>query len=123
MTALLNSSELTWMRAVVDGVLPDTCNILSESLAPDGEGGVTSTWGTVYTDRPCRLDSAVRTADEVSIVGGGRKAVHQYMLSLADDTTINAGNRVEISTSTYTVVSVNDNQSWMAVGRAVLELI
>lgn len=123
MTTMLNTAELTWMRAIVEDMLPDTCNILSESLASDGEGGVTSTWGTATQNVKCRIDSVVRASDQLIIAGGGQKAAHQYMLSLPHDTVISAGNRVELSGSTYTVVNVNDNQSWMAVGRAVLELI
>ncbi len=120
---LLTDSDLDYMRAIVKETLPDKCNILAETLAADGQGGATSSWGTVSTSIACRLDSITQRAEMMQVAGGGQKAAHQFMLSLPYDTAISAGNRVEMGSTTYTVVSVNANQSWMAVGRATLEVI
>ena len=63
------------MRAVVADMLPDTCNILSESITPDGQGGVTSSWGTVSSTVACRLDDTSRATSQMIVpAGGGLKA-------------------------------------------------
>jgi hypothetical protein len=120
---LLSDADLAMMRDVIAQTLPDTCNVLSESLTPDGQGGVTSTWGTVAANVPCRLDSIVLRSNMLMPVAGAQRQAHQFELTTPYDTTISTGNRVEVGSSTYTVVSVNVNVSWKASGRAVLELI
>lgn len=123
MATLISAADLSYMRATINETLPDTCNILSESIPHDGQGGVTSTWGTASGTVICRLDDLVRASNTAEPVAGALRAAHQYQLSLPYGSTISAGNRVEIGGASYTVVSVNANQSWMAVTRAVIELI
>jgi hypothetical protein len=120
---LIVDSDLAYMRAMVLEMLPDKCNILSETITPDGQGGVSSTWGTASTNIACRLDDKALGTNQLVAIAIGLKAAHQYQLSLPYDATISAGNRVEISGATYTVINVNANQSWLAVTRAALELI
>jgi len=121
--SLLVDADLALMRAIIAETLPDICNILSESITPDGQGGVTSTWGTVTTNAPCRFDDITARVTELVVAGGGQKAAHRYQLTLLYDETINAGNRVELGGATYTVVGVNASQSWKVDARAVLEVI
>jgi SPP1 family predicted phage head-tail adaptor len=45
----LTAGELTQMRAVTDDYLPGTAYILTRTLASDGQGGSTETWGTAGT--------------------------------------------------------------------------
>lgn len=124
MTTLLTDSDLSYMQGVIADMFPSTCNILSEALSADGQGGQTSTWGTVSTAIPCRLDEeAGRNANQLVPVGTALREAHRYMLSLAYDVTISAHDRVEIGSDTYHVISVNDHISWQAVTRAVLEAI
>jgi hypothetical protein len=121
---LITDADLEMMRSTIEEMLPDTCNILSEALAPDGQGGQTSTWGTVSTAISCRLDEATQTGrTQLVPAGAALREAHRYILSLPHDTVIAAHDRVEISTATYNVVSVNDDVSWHAVMRATLELI
>ena len=120
---MLTDADLAYMRGVVTDLLPDTCTILSESVAQDGQGGVTSTWGTVATRVACRLDDKAIASNQIASVGGGLKASHQYQLSLSHDVSLSAGNRVEINSVLYTVIGVNVNQSWLVGKRAVLESI
>src|SRR5512139_2327964 len=121
---LLIDSDLSYLRATIDAMLPDTCTILSEALSPDGQGGQTSTWGTVSQNVACRLDEAAQTGGNTLVpAGGALREAHRYMLSLPYATTINAHDRVEISSNTYNVISVNEDVSWHAVMRAVLELL
>lgn len=122
--SLLSAADLEMMRGIIEETLPDTCNILSESLTSDGQGGVTSTWGTATANAACRLDlqTDTRFGDLVQ-AGGALRKQQRPVLSLSHDVTIEAGNRVEIGGATYTVISTNVNTSWKAVARATLELI
>jgi len=124
MTTLLTDADLTYMQNVIADMLPDTCNILSEALAADGQGGQTSTWGTVSTSVACRLDEASQTGGNQLIpAGNALREAHRFVLSLPYDTVIAAHDRVEHDSNTYHVISVNDHISWQAVMRAILELV
>jgi hypothetical protein len=122
---VLSAADVSYMQAVIAEMMPDTCSILSEALASDGQGGQTSTWGTVATNVPCRFDEqSARGINQITEVSGlGLREAHRYILSLPHDTAIGAHDRVEMSGSTYSVISVNVDVSWQAVTRAVLELI
>jgi hypothetical protein len=121
---VLSDSDVAYMQGVIADMLPTTCNILSEALAADGQGGQTSTWGTVSANVPCRLDESGQTGgNQLVPVGGALREAHRFILSLSYDTVIGAHDRVECGGNTYHVISVNDNISWQAVARAVLELI
>jgi hypothetical protein len=122
--SLLTNDDLAYMRDTIWEMFPDTCNILSEALSPDGQGGQTSTWGTVASDVSCRFDEASQASvNQLIPAGAALREVHRYVLSLPHDQTIAAHDRVEIDSSTYHVVSVNAGVSWQAVTRALLELV
>ena len=124
MTTLLTDKDIAYMQDVIAVMLPDTCNILSEALASDGQGGQTSTWGTVSTSVACRLDEETGTrGNQLVPAGNALREAHRYMLSLPHDTTIGAHDRVETGGNTYNVISVNAGVSWQAVMRATLELV
>jgi hypothetical protein len=122
--SLLSTVDLTMMRDIIDEMMPDTCSILSESLISDGQGGVTSTWGTVAIDVPCRIDlpTGRQFGDLINMTGALRQK-QQFILSLPYDTAIVAGNRVESGGGAYTVINSNTGVSWKAVARATLEYI
>lgn len=122
--SLITDSDLSYMQSTIGEMFPDTCNILSEALSADGQGGQTSTWGTIASNVACRFDEASKSAiNQLIPAGSALREVHRYMLSLASSETIAAHDRVEIGANTYHVVSVNVGVSWLAVSRAVLELI
>lgn len=122
--SLLSDTDLTYMRDTIGDMFPSTCTILSEALAADGQGGQTSTWGTVTQNVACRLDETVQTGkNDLVPFGEGLREAHRYILSLSHASTISPHDRVEIGSDTYTVISVNVGVSWKAVTRATLELI
>ena len=124
MTTLLTDADLSYMQDTIADMFPGTCNILSEALASDGQGGQTSTWGTVSTSVSCRLDESSQTGgNQLVPTAGALREAHRFVLSLPYDATISAHDRVEYDSNTYHVISVNDHISWQAVTRAVLELV
>jgi len=118
---LLSSSEITSMRNTLEGdALPDTCNILSVTQTGDGQGGFTETWGTATAGVACRLDN---TSSRELISGDGVKHFTSWMLTLPHNTSIAAGNRVEVSSENYNVVGFDDGKSWALDLRVLLEKV
>jgi len=116
----LSGDELAGMREAINQLLPQSCNILSVTLTPDGQGGNTQTWGTASASVACRLD--VESGME-QVTGGALQPYTRSMLSLPYDTTISQDNRIEIGSNTYAVKTVNTDQGWIAVRRCELEAI
>ena len=120
----IDTAMLAAMRSAIADLLPDTCNILSVTRTPDGQGGVTESWGTAYGTVSCRVDMPQNLmAGRENLVGGALQPFTSYILSLPYDTTITTNNRVEHSGATYAVISVNTEQSWMAVKRVTMEIL
>ncbi len=119
---MISTSDLAMMRDIIDETLPDTCNILGESLTSDGQGGVTSTWGVTAGTIACRLDSVAKSNQGLTLVGESVRPEREYTLSLPYNTAIAPGDRVEIGAYTFTTTSVNEGISWEAVKRATLKI-
>lgn len=115
---MLSAAELTQMRADLVTLLPDTCNILSVSLAPDGQGGMTETWGTAYASVSCRLDP-IRGSENVT--AANLQDFHAYQLTVPYDTTLTEQNRVVHGGVTYNIVTVGADKSWPISRRARVE--
>jgi hypothetical protein len=119
---MLSNSELAYMRDSIGELLPDTCNILSGTITPDGFGGVSLTWGTATASVACRLD-IVKSTEGEAVQAAGVRAYQEVRLSLPYDTTLTTTQRVQHGGFTYNVQSVNNDQSWIAVKRAILERV
>jgi hypothetical protein len=117
---MIDTAMLNAMREAIAELLPDTCDILTVTEAPDGQGGVIQTWATAYSNIACRLD--IKTRQE-PVIGDALQTFRGYMLSLPYDTVIAFGDRVSIDSVTYAVMSVNDGQSWQAVKRVTVEAV
>jgi hypothetical protein len=120
MTFGIDTAMLAAMREAIGQLLPDTCSILTVTETPDGQGGVSQTWATAYSNVPCRLD--IKTRQE-PLIGDSLQTFRGYMLSMPYDTVIAFGDRVTIDGTTYAVMSVNDGQSWQAVKRVTVEAV
>ena len=116
----LTYNELSGMREVINQLLPQTCNILSPTYNPNGQGGGTTTWGTASASVACRLD--VITGME-QVTRGALQPYTRSVLSMPYDTTVDETYRIELGSNTYAVKSVNTDQGWIAVRRCELELI
>jgi hypothetical protein len=117
-TNAINSTLLAAMQTAILDLLPDTCNILSPTNSADGEGGVTTTWGTTGTAIACRLD-AQQGREQVS--GGAIEPFTAYKLSLPYNAVVGYNNRVQLGTVLFEVKGLNPSQSWNAVVRVDLE--
>jgi len=117
---MLTTSELAIMRASVNVLLPDTCNILSITTTSDGAGGWSEAWGTATAGVSCRVD--YRGGKE-AITGGALLPYQTAIISMPYDVTITPANRVQVGSNTFSIQAVNNGQSWQAVTRVAAELI
>lgn len=120
--AAIDTQTIAWMRSWVENnAMPDTCNILSATLASDGMGGFTTTWGTATANVPCRLDR-VNTGLETQ-TGGAVELFQEWVLTMPYDETISTQNRIGTGGHIYEVTGVDDDKSWPVTIRVYLEPI
>ena len=116
----LTARELAQMQADIYDLLPDTCDILSVAYTSDSEGGFAEAWGTATAGVKCRID--YRSGRE-SMTGGAIQPYSKAVLSVPYNTTVSLTNRVKSGDYTWSILSINDGQSWKAVKRAELERV
>lgn len=114
---MLSAADLEYMRNSTERLMPDSCNLVSITNTPDGEGGVAQARGTVGTSI-CRLDVV---SGREQVTGGAIQPYISYVMSLPYDTTLQADYIIEHSGADYAVKSINLGQSWKAVVRVELE--
>lgn len=121
---MLTTAELAQIRADVDDLLPDTCDILELIRTSDSAGGWSETWGTATagTAVSCRFD-LMQSAGVENVDNAALTPYTRAVLSLPYDTTITTENRVKVSSVNYAVTSVNINQSSIGVRRVMLERV
>ena len=116
----LTARELAQMRADIEDLMPDTCDILSVAYTSDGEGGMAETWGTALANVACRID--YRSGSE-KVTGGAIQSYSKAVLSVPYNTALTTKHRVKLDDYVWAVLSLNDGQSWQAVKRAELERV
>ena len=116
----LTARELAQMQADIYDLLPDTCDILSVAYTSDSEGGFAEAWGTATAGVKCRID--YRSGRE-SMTGGAIQPYSKAVLSVPYNTTISLTSRVKIGDYVWSILSINEGQSWQAVKRAELERV
>jgi hypothetical protein len=115
---MLSDADLTWMREALEQTMPDTCVILQPVHTSDGQGGQTTTWGTVTSVR-CRIDPGRKELKE--LVGGAVMAPYSWwQLTLPWDTSIEASYRVVVNGDIYNLLSATENKSWAGTQRVSL---
>ena len=115
----IDTTMLASMREAISQLLPDTCQVITVTNTPDGQGGQTQTFGTASAVA-FRLDM---TSGREQVTGAALQPFTAYKGSLPYDTTVASGNLILHNSVRYAVTSVNNNQSWIAVRRVDLELI
>jgi SPP1 family predicted phage head-tail adaptor len=120
MSIALTVKELAQMRADIEDLMPDTCDILSVAYTSDGEGGMTEAWGTATANVACRID--YRSGSE-KVTGGAIQSYSKAVLSLPYTTALTTKHRVKLDDFVWAVLSVNEGQSWDVVRRAELERV
>lgn len=118
MTAL-NAADIAYMQQMIGELLPDSCVLQTATLASDGQGGQVEAWaaaGTVV----CRLDNG---SGQRANVARSVQPFSSWVLTVPQGTGISTDNRVIHNGSTYAVIAVSTEGSWLACERASLEEI
>ena len=117
---MLSTDEVTAMRVDVLRMLPGSGYILAPTETSDGQGGFTTTWGTV-TATAYRLDPL---SGNRLLAGGAVQPFHAYQLTLPYNAVITTANRFKDSAgAVYSVKSVDTGKTWAVSLRAVVERI
>ena len=119
----LTARELAQMQADINDLLESTnttCDILSVAYTSDGEGGMAETWGTATANVACRID--YRSGSE-KMTGGAIQSYSKAVISLPYTTAITTKHRIKLDDYVWSVLSVNEGQSWDVVRRAELERV
>ncbi len=127
MALALTAGELADIRSDINELLPDTCTIRQVAYANDTLGQPARTFSDRATSVPCRIDpvkSLSLTGEErVSSMKNYIITEGQFLLTLKNGQAIQETDRVIINSVTYEVVKVDDNQSWKASVRCVLNSV
>ena len=118
----LTTAELTGIRTAIGELLPDSCTLLSVTNSRDDIGAVVETWGTAGTST-CRVDPIIQMKPYEAIGAGAVEPFHRYMLTLPYTSTITTEMRVVVNSGTFNVISVDNQKSWEASTRVILEQI
>lgn len=123
----LSAAELADIRADVEDLLPDTCEIQEMTITVNSIGEAEKSYATREgaSAVDCRLDPI--TPDLGWEVLGGFmdivKYVGKWVLTLPHDTTIALDDRIILRSDTYEVDHISDNKSWQASVRCILEKV
>ena len=116
---MLGTADINWMRDTLEELMPDTCVILSPTNTSDGQGGWTTTWGTVAANVKCRIDPGRKEMYE-RVTGAALMPFSWWQLTLPWDQAVDETYRVVVNGDTYNVVNHDDNKSWQTTTRCAL---
>lgn len=119
---MLSNGDLFYMRDALEELLPDTCNVLTQTIVIDGQGGAAQTWGTAQAGVACRLDPGRKEMVE-RVTGAALQPYSYWWLTLPHGTGLNEQQRIEHGGEVYNVVGVDTDKSWSASVRAVVQRV
>jgi hypothetical protein len=118
MSLLLTDSDLLWMRAEVESLLPGTAVLYAKSWVSDGAGGGTPTYAaTTGGTVACRLDPL---GDSERMIALRDSLAQRFRLTLPHDAPITPHNRVTVAGRTYEIIDLDDFHSWNVSRRALV---
>lgn len=120
------TGQIAHMRAAINALMPDTCNLLTVTRTSDSAGGFTESWGTAAGTVSCRLDLLAGRSAPVGfeqVVAGVQDTYTRWILTVPYDTTVTEAYRVEHGGNTYNVVAVDTDKSWRLNKRVGLEAL
>lgn len=117
---MLSSDELAQLRADLNDLLPDTCDIQADSGTVDSAGHVNPSWANVATGVACRLDPFTVRSDQRGSIAEQERTRTYYQLTLSYNTTIEYGNRVIFGSLTLEIVQLYTTHSLHGVVRALV---
>lgn len=121
---LLSNLELADMRADQLAGMPDTCAVLRGTITPTGSGGGSVSWGTVYTNEPCRLYlrwwERVREED---FYAEREASLQRHALRMRHDVDVREADRIVCRGYFFEVEFVSVGQSWQTAKTVHLNVL
>lgn len=116
---LLSDAEVTAMRSVQTGTLPDTCTILEKTQVTDGLGGYTWAWSARGTAL-CRVGALGLQPTEEMVRGAPvnlpqEQQIDMWVITLPAETTCLVEDRIRVDTGgsvVYEVLGQKAPHSW-----------
>jgi head-tail adaptor len=120
MTTLIDTADLSWMRAMQNSALPGTAIIQRVTLAADGMGGYRETWSNVGTV-DARLYTQASRALAEGEQGAQIVAETRWYVTMPVGTSVTAADRLSISGRLFEVTEVNNTQDWKTAVRCSVQ--
>ena len=106
---LLQSNDLSYLRAETQKAMPDNLTIQRKTLVSDEQGGFTEGWSDVYQNISGRV--AVTGGSE-SMSAGRQDVQIDATLTIAYDQSIEQSDKVVHGGETYEIISVDSGKTW-----------
>lgn len=121
---MLTAGELTQLRSDVTELLPDTCNIIRNSIASNEYGDSPETGVVVASGAACRVDPfGSSSGQRGGIVAEREASINLFQLTIPWSTDVLEGDRVSFSNVTYEIIQLSAAHSNRLVKRAVMAKI
>jgi hypothetical protein len=120
MTGLLDATDLATLRTDLEALLPDTCTINYVTRTADGAGGWTEATTARGTSIACRI-MPMQFGAFAGISADQLKEGRAWVLSVANDQTVEIDDQVVVGSNTYHVKQLNTDESEIGLTRAYLE--
>lgn len=114
---MLESSDLTAMRAAQAALLPDTCTISRRTATADGLGGETWAWAPEDSAVACRLSSHGAPAEYLQAAATQGRTV--WMVTLPYGTDVAREDRLTTSGRVLEIIGFASGGAWETAVRAV----
>lgn len=127
MPGWLTDAEIAAMQStILNGVLPDTCDIIGNTYISDGAGG--QNIGTAIVSGgsavPCRKDDlASSPTGQREVIAGAEGVMYPYVFTLQVDAPIADDRMISHGGHIYQIRQINDDPSWLLCRRAYCERI
>lgn len=107
MSTFLTDAELADVRAMLDGYLDTTCDLLVRGTVSDDAGGQTVTWTVALNDTPCRVEYPVKETTE-PIEAGAVRHLYDAVFVIAQSAVaaVATGIRVGFASAEFQVIEV-----------------
>lgn len=121
----LTAAEITAIADTIAGaVLPDTCNIMTQTYSSDGAGGMTP--GTAIVSGgsavPCRRRPLTRRG-QIEVVGGAEGVTYDYVFTFGTAAPIATDRLIIHAGQTFQIRQISDNPSWLVCRRAYVTIV
>lgn len=116
---MIEATDLAWMRATQQRIMPGTVIIYRAALADDGMGGMRETWAAVGTVAG-RIYPINQRGNTEFVAGAQVISETKWVATLPVGTDVTAADRLKASSRTWEVTKVNNDEDYQTAVRCDL---